>query len=599
MIQKRKVFLLVACCMVIGLIASLISGCAGDGNGGDGDGDGIETPQYGGELTYHITAEPMGFDDAIQTHYNVSAHIVGAYQCLLSGDWSKGIAGGYGTSDCDWKLPGDLNRLEHKTGYIADSWEIGDDYVIFHLRDGVHWQDKYPCNGREVTADDVVYSLERQRTLDTAYLYKSYPHVAAAMSVSKVDEDTVRIDCDSTQLPELLTLIDFMYIYPQDAIELYDDMDDWENVIGTGAFTLEEYIEGSYLYYERNDDYWETYPVIGSPSDDDELPYLDGVRVLIQPDASTADSLFTTGQLDIIAVEYDRALTLMNLPDVNYIQYFATSGKAVICMRTDYPELPYDDVRVRWALQLGLDNQKMLDEMYGGQGQVLYWPVGPSKEYANAFVPLEDLDDDTFEVLPGRTISVADLFGYDPELAIELLAEAGYPEGFQAEIVVWDMYIYVDPLQVVQDMWADIGVDLTINTVDYATISLIMVFRNYEDMCYFGMAGIGTYYKGTEWYGTSMWNGSYIDDEILNDYHDQMMAAYPDEDAVDLIHAEMIPYLLEQCYVIQQAAPDIYRFWWPWVKNYSGEGSIGYYKGYGSFAPYIWIDQDLKESMGY
>jgi len=600
MIQKRKVLSLGACLLIVGLIASIISGCAGGGgNGGDGNGDGDDTPQYGGVFTYMLAADPVGWDDAITPHYNCVGGVGGAQQCLWSGDWAKGIAGGYGANDCTWLLPGEINRLDNKTGYIAESYEIHDDYLIFDLRDGVLWHDKYPCNGREVTADDVVFSLERQMTLDTAYLKANYPLVAAAMDVYKVDEDTVRIDCDSAQMPELLSLIDFMYIYPQDAVELYGDLNAWDTVIGTGPFTLEEYVEGSYLDFEKNPDYWGTYPIIGSPSDGDQLPYLDGYTVRIVPDPSVQDSLFRTGQLDILACDYDRAQALMDLTDVNYIKYFTQGGKAILCMRIDQEGQPWADKRVRQAMQLAIDNQQMVDELYGGQGERLYWPVGPSDEYAGAYVPLEDLEDDTFEVLPGQTISVADLFGYDLELAQDLMAAAGYEEGFEAEVWVWDYYLYIDQLQVAKNMLEDINVTITINSVDYATISMIFVFRNYEEMLYGSMSGVGTYFKGINWSGTGMWNQGYINDPYLNDVRDQMLAAYPDEAAVDQIHAEMIPYLLEQCYVIQLCGQDSYRFWWPWVKNYSGEGSIGYYKGYNSFLQYIWIDEELKEDMGY
>jgi peptide/nickel transport system substrate-binding protein len=594
MIQKRKLLSLVVCLMVIGLMASLISGCApSNGDGGDGDGDGTVQPQYGGELTLFSAADPTYFDDAIGAHYSTT----GPYQCLWGGDWAKGIAGGYGTNDCDWFVRGEVNRLEYKTGKIAESWEIGDDYIEFYLRDGVKWQDKYPCNGREVTADDVVFSWERQRTLDTAYIKTSYPYLASSISVSKVDEDTVRIDCPSEYMAELITLIEFVYIYPQDAIELYGDMNDWENVIGTGAFTLEQYVPGSYLYYERNPLYWQTNPV--GPGQGDQLPYLDSVRVLIQPDMSTVDALFTTGQLDLTTADYDRAEQLKTLSDVEYNRFLDGAIKGVIYMRTDKEDKPYSDVRVRQALQLAIDNQKIVDQYFGGEAEVLYWPVYECKEYAGAYVPLEDLDDDMIEVLPDTSISVADLFGYNPELAQELLAEAGYPDGFQAEIVYYNLYIYDDVISMVQSMWAEIGVDLELTPVDYSASITTQYLRNYDDMLWGTFAGVGTYFKGINWQGTGMFNASYVNDPVLNDYRDQMLAAYPNENAVDQIHAEMLPYLLEQCYVVQTAAHYTYAFWWPWLKNYSGEGAVGYYGGASSWTPYVWIDQDLKEDMGY
>ncbi len=592
MILKRKVLLVVVCFMVIGLIAGLVSGCAGDGNGGDGDGDGDDTPQYGGELTYAALADPTYFDDCIGPHSSTT----GPYQGLWGGDWAKGIAGGYGTHQCDWFVRGEINRLEYKTGKIAENWEIGDDYIEFYLRDGVLWHDKFPCNGREVTADDVVFSIERNMTLDTAYIKRSYPYLAESVEISAPDEDTVRIDCPAEYMAELITLIEYMYIYPRDVIELYGDINDWERAIGTGAFTLEEYAEGAYLYYERNPNYWQTNPV--GPGEGDQLPYVDSIRVLIQPDISTHDALFTTGQIDYTSADYDRAEALkVSCPDANYVRFLDGTVKSVIYMRTDREDKPYSDVRVRQALQLAIDNQQIVDEYFGGEAEVPYWPVYYCKEYAGAYVAPEDLEDEMIEVLPGRSISVLDLFGYDPELARDLLDEAGYPTGFEAEVTYSNaVYITVDLITMIQGMWAEIGVDLTLKPVSASEAISIHYMRNFDDMFVGTFAGVGTYFKGINWQGTSMYNASYVDDPVLNDYRDQMLAAYPDEDEVDQIHAKMLPYLLEQCYVLQHAAHYTYVFWQPWLKNYSGEGVVGYYSG-GTWTPYVWIDQDLKEEM--
>jgi peptide/nickel transport system substrate-binding protein len=593
MIQKRKVLSVVTCFMMIGLIASLISGCGGDGNGG-GNGGGGDEPIYGGELTVMVGADPTYWDDALGPHYSTS----GPYECLWSGDWAKGPAGGYGTGETPWIVIS--NRLDQKTGYLAESYEMGTGYIIFHLRQGVKWHNKAPMKGKTVTADDVVFSLERQRTLDTAYLKKSYPDLAAAMTITKVDESTVRIDYPASRAGELLTMIDFMYIYPKAVIEAYGNMNDWERAIGTGTFSLEDYTPGTSLHYEKNPDWWGTYPVIGSPSDGDELPYLDGYNVIIQPDFSTQDSLFRTGQVDIHLCDCIRAEELKALPGVNYKTYFETANARVIFMRLDKPNMPWLDVRVRQAIQLAIDGQKLVDELYDGDGVRLYWPIWDTQEVADAYVPLEDLDDDMIEVLPGETISVADLFGYDPDLAKELLAEAGYPDGFIAKICVYNYGFDMDSIQAVKSMLDDVGIELTLDAVDYATWTARWALGTYEEMIYGSWAGIATYFKGINWSGTSMFNASNVDDPVLNAYRDQMMAAYPDEDAMQQIHAEMMPYLLEQCYGVQTAGALFYVLWWDWVKNYSGEGGIGYYKTINPdrFA-YIWVDQDLKASMGY
>jgi peptide/nickel transport system substrate-binding protein len=596
MIKKRKFLSLAVCLMIVGLMASLISGCAGGGGGGGGDGDGEDTPIYGGELNVLVPADPVYWDDGIGPHYSTS----GPYECLFSGDWAAGPAGGYGTESTEWIVVS--NNLRDKTGYIAESYEIGDDYIIFHLRDGVVFHDKPPVNGREVTADDVVYSIERQRTLESAYLYSSYPHVASAMSVSKVDEDTVRIDCDSTQMAELLTLIDFMYIYPEEVIETYGDMNDWERAIGTGAFVLEDYVIGTSLRYVKNPDWWMTYPETGSPSDGDELPYLDSYFVRIVPDQSTQDSLFRTGKVDILACDNVRAQELKDIPGVNYKTYMETANARVIFMRLDQSSKPWADVRVRQAMQLAIDNQKLVDELYDGNGDALYWPIWDTPEVANAYVSVAELGDDMIEVgvdTPTE-ISVADLFGHNVELAQQLMDEAGYPDGFKAEILVYNYQFDLDSIQAVIAMLDDINIELTIKAVDYTGWTTAWALGTYKELGYFAWAGVATYFKGINWQGSGMFNASNVNDPVLNNYRDQMLAAYPNEAAVDAIHAEMMPYLLEQCYGVQTAGAQFYVLWWDWVKNYNGEGGVGYYK---TINPdrwaFFWIDEDLKASMGY
>jgi peptide/nickel transport system substrate-binding protein len=583
MIEKRKILSLVMCFLMMGLVAVLTSGCAGGGGGGSGGGGG-DKPQYGGILTLAVAADPVAWDDTIQAHYTTS----GPYECLWSGDWAKGIAGGYGSKQCDWFITGANNRLEDKTGYIADSWEIGSDYITFHLRDGVHWQNKGIPKGRLATADDVVYSLERNKTKG-AYVATAYPKLAAAMSVSKVDEHTVRIDCTSDQMPELITMIDFMYIYPKDEIETYGDMNDPERAIGTGAFQLKDYVQGTSLYYERNPNYWRTNPV--GPGAGDPLPYVEGVRVLIQPDPSTMDSSFMTGELDMLYCDCERAQTIKaDCPDAKYVTSFAETLARVIFMRTDKADKPYKDVRVRQALQLAIDGQKMVDQLYGGEGEVLYWPVYPTKEYAGAYLALEDYP-----------AEVQELFVQNVDKAKQLLVDAGYPDGFKAEIDVYNYYFDTDSIQVVKAMLAQIGVDLTIKLQDYAAWTTTWYLRSYPDMFYGSFSGVGTYFKGINYSGTSMFNTSYVNDETVNGYVAQMLAAYPDEEQDDQIHTQMLPYLIEQCYVIQTAGADAYRFWWPWVKNYDGEMSVGYYKALSisNNDACVWIDQALKKSMGH
>ncbi len=575
--------LAVICLLLLGLATGLVSnGCIGGAK--EITTVEKEKPAYGGILTTAAAADPPAFDDAVQPHY-VTGTLKLTNEELWTGDWTKGHAGGHGTKECDWYVGGGLNRLEHKAGALAESWEIqGKDTIIFHLRKGVKWHNKPPTNGRELTADDVVFSLNRQCTVATAYMKRTYPKACATMEITAPDPYTVVVKCDPQYFGDVITMIpDYMCIFPKDAVEQFGNMNDWKNSIGTGPFQLTEFVPGSVISYTRNPAYWDKNPI--GPGKGDQLPYLDGIKTLIIPDESTADAAFRTGQLDILTCDWERAQQFLRMPQLKHIQYLDDYGQACIYMRTDKKDSPFADKRVRQALWLAIDNKKILDEYYGGQGVLLKWPIMYFKEYAGAYVPLEQLP---------RTVQ--ELFEYHPDKAKQLLAEAGYPNGFKAKIICYNQRAYMDPLQMVQDMLSKVGVQLEIEPKDYGTFTSLIVRRAFDDMIFAFYSGIGTYFKAINYTGTGMYNGSYVDDPILNKARDQMLAAYPDEAQVDRMHRELMPYLLEQAYVLALPASYQYRFWWPWVKNYSGEASLGYYNPL-NYTKYIWIDQQMKNSM--
>ena len=254
-------------------------------------------------------------------------------------------------------------------------------------------------------------------------------------------------------------------------------------------------------------------------------------------------------------------------------------------MRTDKNDSPFADKRGRQALWLAIDNQQILDDYYGGEGTLLKWPLMEFKEYAGAYVHLEELPE-----------SVQELYGYNPEKAKQLLADAGYPNGFKAKIICYNQRAYTDPLTMVKAMWAKVGVELELEPKEWGAYTSVIARRAYDDMLFGYYSGAGTCFKAINYTGSGMYNGGYIDDPVLNKAREEMLAAYPDEVVADQIHRELMPYLLEQAYVIALPAGKQYRFWWPWVRNYSGEYSMGYYNLY-NYSKYVWLDQELKESM--
>ncbi len=572
---------LVSAFLITALIVALFSdSCAG----GVKEGTGVEKekPVHGGIITMGTTADPSAFDDAIQPQAYCGT-LAYTHEDLLMGDWTKGKAGGYGMGECDF-LTSSNNRFKYATGCLAESWEIqGRGTIIFHIRKGVKWHNKPPTNGRELTADDVVFSLKRQCTLPTAYFKRTYPRAAETTEIFATDPYTVVIKCKPENFVDVVTVMpDFMKIYPKDAIEQFGDMNNPKNSIGTGPFILAEFTPSSAASYVRHPDYWQKNPI--GPGKDDQLPYLDGVKVLNLGDESTIHAAFRTGQLDIVAADWEQAQEYLRMPQLKHVKYIPDAGQACIFMRTDKKDSPFADKRVRQALWLAIDNKKIADDYYGGNAMLLKWPVVPVKEFMDIYVPLEQMPK-----------AVQELFEYHPDKAKQLLAEAGYPNGFRAKIICYQSRVYMDPLQMIKDMWSKIGVELIIEPKDWGTYTSLSIRRAYDDMMFAGYAGAGTWMKAINYTGPGMFNGSYVNDPVLNKARDEMLAAYPDETKAAEIHRQMLPYLLEQAYVIALPAPYWYVFWWPWVKNYNGELSIGYYNGGG--VRYAWIDQELKKSM--
>jgi len=562
------------------LIVALLSGSCARGVG-DKAALEKEKPEYGGIITLGVTADPSAFDDAIQPQA-YCATLAYTHEDLLTGDWTKGKAGGYGTGECDFTASSN-NRLKYATGCLAETWEIkGRDTIVLHIRKGVKWHNKPPTNGRELTADDVVFSLKRQCTLPTAYFKRTYPKAAATTEISATDPYTVVIKCTPENFVDVVTvMLDFMKIYPRDAIEQFGDMNNPKNSIGSGPFMLTEFVPSSAASYVRNPDYWGKNPI--GPGKGDQIPYVDGVKVLNLGDESAIHAAFRTGQLDRVSADWEQAQEYLRMPQLKHIRYIPDSGQACIYMRTDKKDSPFADKRVRQALWLAIDNKRVVDDYYGGNAVLLKWPITPVKEFMDIYVPLDQMPK-----------SVQELFEYNPEKAKQLLAEAGYPNGFKAKIICYNSRVYLDPLQMVKDMWAKVGVELEIQPKDWGTFTSLSIRRAYDEMMFGGYAGAGTYLKAINYTGPGMYNGSYVNDPVLNKARDEMAAAYPDEAKVAEIHRQMLPYLLEQAYVIALPAPYYYTFWWPWLKNYNGELSLGYYNG---GLRYAWIDQELKNSM--
>jgi peptide/nickel transport system substrate-binding protein len=541
-----------------------------------------EKPQYGGIANGILAADVAGFDEAFLSHPYVTTLKL-TNEEMLQGDWTKGPAG---TGESDFILGG-INSMSLKTGALADSWEIPErGKMIFHIREGVRWHNKAPTNGRELTVEDVVFTFKRMCTNSGAYIKMTYPLLCKSIKITGDDAArTVTVDataCPSSEWANVVTLFpDFVTIMPKDALEYFGDMNDWKNSIGTGPFIMTDYISNGSATFVRNPNYWMTNPIgLGKG---DQLPYLSGVKYLVITDTATAMTAFRTKKVNGSSGEYDDMKEFLDNPDINRMSYTSESC-GTINMRTDKADSPFSKLEVRQALMLATDFNKIKDQYYNGRATILVWPIAYTKEYKDAYVPMEKLP-----------ANVQELYSHNVTKAKDLLTTAGYPTGFTTTITFNNTATSTDFLSLIQSMWADIGVILKLDGRDYNTYVARVRARNYDEMFYY--LSSSNWQKMQNFTGTSTYNQSYVNDARCNEALATALELIGVDDAqLAKNFADLVPYVLEQCWVIAKPSPYIFTVWWPWVKNWNGEYNVGYYNS-PSYLKYEWIDEDLKQKM--
>ena len=371
----------------------------------------VTAPEYGGTLTvsYVLIGE------------TTDPFITGAYAgFLIDGVNEKLAVGDWGLDRKEFGFNGPYVPLFTYTGELAESWETPDPLTyIFHIRQGVHWHDKAPVNGRELTADDVVYTYQRL-TAQGDFTERPARRSAAVdlpwQSIEATDKYTVAMKLTEPSLSALEAIIGdpLFWILPPEVIEQYGDYTDWQNTVGTGPIMLTDYVEGVSKTYTKNPDYWGYDPKYS----ENRLPYIDELRALHMSEEATRISALRSGKIDMIRLaggeikSIDVVQSLQRTdPGITIWPFFQRADAFSLNIRN----APFDDIRVRHALQMALDLETINDAYYGGFAQ---WQP---PRYIGAKGYYIEWDEWPSELKQYYT--------YDPEGAERLLDEAGYPRG--------------------------------------------------------------------------------------------------------------------------------------------------------------------------
>ena len=544
-------------------------------------------PQYGGIIVKATSpgADPNGaFDPGL--HMSVlTPTIYLTHDKLLQGDWTKGPAG---TGETGW-----LNYLGNNFNLLAPSLATGYDMpdsttIVWHIRQGVHFWNKPPVNGREVTADDVVWSINREWVSTYPTFNKAtWPAGSEPISVKATDKYTVEMKVPAAvQGLHIMATGAMVYILPPEVAQQYGNEDDWRRVVGTGPWMLTDYISGSSITFARNPNYWEKNPVGAGKGD--QLPYGDGIKWLIIGDASTQQAAFRTGKIDyykgLSFDDYD--LMSKQLPSTMEHQQMYGVMRA-LSGRIDKQDLPFKDLRVRQALNLAVNKQNILDQFYKGHGELLSWPWYSWKEHQKAYIPLSQLPPEAQQ-----------LFTYNPDKAKQLLKDAGYPNGFKTQIVTTQDQ--VDLLSIAKSDLAKVGIDLDIKVLEYGVYNSVNRGRTQDQMIFKESKMFFIPWMMHEVRKESFDNSSFFEAPETRAAYDKLQPYIgKDGDKAWQILKDITPFMISQAPMGGfMPVPYVYDMWWPWLKNFYDATSMSYWAPETNLK-YSWVDQDMKKGMGH
>ena len=531
------------------------------------------TPYYGGVGVFYTGSIIDRWDPSQLGHR--PGHATAYLETMTQGDWAKGPQG---TNDFAWSNQTVPDTC--LTGLLAESWEMVDDYtIIYYLHQGIRYASNdttVPGNGREMVAADLVAASDRAQLEPRSVVYRGEEGRDNKnwIEMTALDKYTVQVVTPTPILSIGAGNVSPALAYPQEAVAAYGNLEDWRNAIGTGPWILTDYVPDSSRTYKKNPDYWQNDPL----RPEYKMPYMDGYRVIIIPDTATQMSAMATHKVLTYGTDFEKGEILMKSnPELKWSDR-PSNYNVVIFFRNDIE--PFNDIRVRKALAIAIDRQTILDGLMSGVGTMNAWPVWESVGY-DIYVPLEELPAD-----------IAELYDYDPAKAKQYLTDAGYPSGFQVELLSPQVESYVDRATIVKTFWDAIGVKTTINVIEAGTFYNQLYGKNFAQtaICAWGNSSAVSV-LGWCWRTDILYNYGGVSDPVIDEaYEISRNTVDPDERAV--VYRDAYLYGMAEAWEICLPQPIDYAFWQPYMHGYAGEYST-------NIAEHVWLDLDLwKELTG-
>jgi len=328
---------------------------------------------------------------------------------------------------------------------LASDWNISEDgkEYTFSLKKNVYFH-----SGKKMDSNDVKYSFERILNPNTGYPKAS--NYSEINFIEAIDEHTVKFHLNNAYKP-FLALISKIYVIPVDKSEEIG-----ENPDGTGPFHMDEWARDRYIKLSRFDNYHQ-----------EGLPYIDSAYFKVIPDINSRVLALKTGDIDVFPrmdpsfldnISSSNQLTIIKAP-MNLVQVMAINNDNEILK----------NLKVRQAVNHAIDREILIEFVSNGLGREISEHIPRSSAYY---------------------IDLSDKYSYDPDKAVKLLKEAGYPDGFEITIALPQPYVFHQRTgEVIAQMLSEVGIKANLQIYEWGKwISDVYYARKY-DMTIIGHEG--------------------------------------------------------------------------------------------------------------
>ncbi len=494
-----------------------------------------DQPKYGGTFIASLRGDPTGWDgwmtksgaNDVRKQHNIAFSMLASVPAVKESQCSLDI------------LPD-----------AAESWKWTNATTFeLKLRSGIKFHNKPPVNGREMTAEDVVNSFQQAWW---EVKMRDYELMAPYIkSMQAIDRYTVRFTTDAPLSPLVPRGLGNPYgavIVPKEVMQPKTGWNDpVKSYIGSGPFMFKQWIAGVKVVYERNPDYFKK-----------GQPYVDQFVFLIVPDMATRLAAVRSGKLDLwsdqvpvtVAMEVRRTN-----PDFQIQKCPSNAYHTHVVMAVQKP--PFNDVKVRRAISMAIDRQALLQSVLQGEGT-----------FTPLFPPLSSQYLTKMDEVPA---DIRQYVEYHPDKSKQLLAEAGYPNGFEASINATSYYgsPHVEFAQAIASMLEKVGVKAKINWQQYTTYQEVTIAGKFDSM---GLTMVGIkdpFQIFGRFYGPAPGTSNY--QRVADPQFDALMDQYNqtvDEAKATELARQMQFRLIDQAWAILTPAAYDYSIAQPWVRGF-------------------------------